>query len=428
MDTNQIVFAQALDKLDAVMSEEALGDEPLPPKTSFYYLSNLFLALLCALTFAVMIVLTVRVSKKVWDQDRVVPFMLIFLDLSLVGSTMFFSWSLIRVYSYPLPEDSYTFICEETIYPYLPVTFLTCAVLLNMNKWIYCLMHINFYGKAHSNVNSSMEEFGPQMIQQNLLKLTVKQQMLNFATIGVVVLYLFYNFSYFLYGCVYHFESQEKYHDRVYKKLEVFTQWTFMTLAFLFIVLGIVLLTKLKRHFPKFYSEHRCLMITATVFLTVPLTFRAVFDTIKVISPDFMAWVDLNYTRNAIYNFFFFLLTTYMPIIGQIMSLVFGFVRHKQERKKRHKKKKAKPSEVAQYEQQTKALLTNGILEDQMVSDEAGGAGGSDYGDENDDDEDDETASGRDFSSNTRSQYSQNNNSRYFDPPIENYRFIEVRN
>ena len=65
-----------------------------------------------------------------------------------------------------------------------------------------------------------------------------------------------------------------------------------MILAFLFIVLGIVLLTKLRRHFPKFFREHRCLMISATVLLTVPLTFRAVFDGIKIISPDFMAWVD----------------------------------------------------------------------------------------------------------------------------------------
>ena len=153
--------------------------------------------------------------------------------------------------------------------------------------------------------------------------------MLNFATVGVIGLYLFYNFSYFFYGCIYRFETKDIYYDKVYKNLEVFTQWTFMILAFLFLVMGVVVLTKLKRHFPMFFGEHRCLMITATVLLTVPLTFRAVFDGIKVISPSFIIWVDENYTRNAIYNFCFFLLTTYLPIIGQIMSLVFGFVRHR---------------------------------------------------------------------------------------------------
>ena len=151
--------------------------------------------------------------------------------------------------------------------------------------------------------------------------------MLNYATIGVIILYLFYNFSYFFYGCIYHFKDPDNYYDKVYKNLEVFTQWTFMILAFVFIVLGIVLLTKLKRHFSKFYEEHRCLMITATILLTVPLTFRAVFDGIKVVSPKFMDWVNEDYERNALYNFFFFILTTYLPIMGQIMSLVFGFVR-----------------------------------------------------------------------------------------------------
>ena len=153
--------------------------------------------------------------------------------------------------------------------------------------------------------------------------------MLNYATVGVTALYLFYNFSYFFYGCFFQWNDLNKYNDKVYHNLEVFTQWTFMILSFLFIILGIVLLTKLKRHFPKFYSEHRCLMVTATLLLTVPLTFRAIFDGIKLISPEFLEWVDQDYERNAIYNFLFFLLTTYMPIIGQIMSLVFGFVRHR---------------------------------------------------------------------------------------------------
>ena len=97
----------------------------------------------------------------------------------------------------------------------------------------------------------------------------------------------------------------------------------------LFIVTGFILISKLKSNFPLFYKEFRCIMITATCLLTLPLTFRAIFDGVKLGSPDFMNWVDDNYKRNAIYNFFFFLLTTYLPIVGQIMSLVFGFLRHR---------------------------------------------------------------------------------------------------
>ena len=159
--------------------------------------------------------------------------------------------------------------------------------------------------------------------------------MLNYATIGVVILYLFYNFSFFFYGCLHRFDDFDKYYDKVYSNLEEFTSWTFMVLAFLFVGLGFVLLTKLKRHAPAFYGEHRCLMIWATILLTVPLTFRAVFDFIKLVKPEFLTWVNEDYTRNAVYNFFFFLLTTYLPIMGQIMSLVFGFVRHRQGKMKK---------------------------------------------------------------------------------------------
>ena len=115
----------------------------------------------------------------------------------------------------------------------------------------------------------------------------------------------------------------------------MFTQVVFTLLAVLFITLGIVLIRKLKKYFPLFYSQFRKLMITATVFLTVPLTFRAIFDGIKLVDPDFMEWIDADYTRNAIYNFFFFILTTYLPIMGQIMSLVFGYVRHSQSKKRK---------------------------------------------------------------------------------------------
>ena len=71
-------------------------------------------------------------------------------------------------------------------------------------------------------------------------------------------------------------------------------------------------------------------MIIATILLTIPLTTRAIFDMIKLIFPSFMVAVDDNYNANASYNLIFFMLTTYLPVVCQITSLVFGFVRHKQ--------------------------------------------------------------------------------------------------
>lgn len=113
---------------------------------------------------------------------------------------LFFSWSLYRVYSHPWKsDDSPTALCETTIFPYLPVIFLTCAVLLNINKWIYCLMHITFYSKG-ATVGISQS-----VVASNINKLSVNKQMLNYGTIGVIVLYLGFNVVYFFYGCLHAF-------------------------------------------------------------------------------------------------------------------------------------------------------------------------------------------------------------------------------
>jgi len=81
-------------------------------------------------------------------------------------------------------------------------------------------------------------------------------------------------------------------------------------------VIGIILIRKLKNAFKLFYEEFRTVMLAATYFLTVPLTFRAVFDGIKIISPDFLEYINESYFRNSLYNLFFFVFTTYLPIIG----------------------------------------------------------------------------------------------------------------
>lgn len=105
-------------------------------------------------------------------------------------------------------------MCEKTVLPYVPVVFLTCAVLLNVNKWIYCLMHINFYsGTGQVDQNRAISNGTPGMMRLNLHK-----KILNYATIGVIALYLIYNLSYFLYGCLSEFDEPE-YEKRVYKPL-----------------------------------------------------------------------------------------------------------------------------------------------------------------------------------------------------------------
>ena len=63
--------------------------------------------------------------------------------------------------------------------------------------------------------------------------------------------------------------------------------------------------------------------------LTLPLSFRAVFDALYHNESWSDYWSTNMYTI-AIYNALLFFFGSYVPMLMQIFSLVFGFVRHKQ--------------------------------------------------------------------------------------------------
>ena len=75
-----------------------ITEDAVPSRFSFYYISNVFLCALSALTFAGVIFALHKTVKLVWPKEKVIPVMLLFLSLSLLGSFSFFLWSLLRVY------------------------------------------------------------------------------------------------------------------------------------------------------------------------------------------------------------------------------------------------------------------------------------------------------------------------------------------
>ena len=237
----------------------------------------------------------------------------------------------------------------------------------------------------------------------------------------MICLYLFYNATYFCYGCLYEFESDEEYHQKVYHHLQTFTQILFTSLAISFIVIGIILIKKLKTHFGLFYEQFRTVMLVATYLLTVPLTFRAIFDGIKIISPGFYDWIDLSYFRNALYNFIFFLFSTYLPIIGQIMSLVFGFVRHRQH-KKQGGAKQVRTISAVQTQRQQEAELQEQVRQSSSSEDTGDSEARAQYQYRA------MTATDQDGSVIETTTSHNFDNSRFFDPPVENYRFMAAEN
>ena len=72
----------------------------------------------------------------------------------------------------------------------------------------------------------------------------------------------------------------------------------------------------------------------ANILLTMPLGFRAFFDAMRYDTAWATFWnlsdsADPNMYRLASYNVLLFIFGTYIPMLFQISSLVFGFVRHK---------------------------------------------------------------------------------------------------
>ena len=60
-------------------------DNEYPPRFSWYYLCNLFLAILCGVSTLGMGYVTMKVQRKLWYTEKVIPSMLVFLILGLVS-------------------------------------------------------------------------------------------------------------------------------------------------------------------------------------------------------------------------------------------------------------------------------------------------------------------------------------------------------
>ena len=103
----------------------------------------------------------------------------------------------------------------------------------------------------------------------------------------------------------------------------------YILLAVVFATAGVVLLVQLKKSFPDFYKKYSCLLLTAVIVLSLPLLTRSALDALSTMG-KFSEYIQKEQRRNTTYNMLFFLITTYIPLICQTASLIFGFVRKKQ--------------------------------------------------------------------------------------------------
>ena len=143
-----------------------------------------------------------------------------------------------------------------------------------------------------------------------------------------------------------------------------------------FFCVGVIMNLALKKYFPNFYDNFSCVLWLACLLLTLPLLFRAIINFSLNRSTSFSNWWSSNFVATQT---IYLILTTYIPIVSQMSSLIFGYLRNKQEK----------------------------MSNNQHV---VGMTGGSP----------DDTES--EYTNHLYQSYAASENRGYFDPPIENYR------
>ena len=124
-------------------------------------------------------------------------------------------------------------------------------------------------------------------------------------------------------------EELEELYDTVWNPLTDVIVFGYAILGIIFFIVGWQMLYRLKKYFPEFYGQFGGSLWFANCILTLPLLFRAAINFLNEI-PAFSDYWEVNYYRIVGYNILIFFLGTYIPIVAQISSLIFGFVRHKQ--------------------------------------------------------------------------------------------------
>ena len=100
----------------------------------------------------------------------------------------------------------------------------------------------------------------------------------------------------------------------------------FLILGVGFLIAGVTMLLSLKSHFPNFYYSHRCFLWLACLLLTFPLFLRSGINLAQDISENFRNWF-INSDHWMISNTLYLILSTYIPLLSQVGSLIFGFLR-----------------------------------------------------------------------------------------------------
>ena len=245
--------------------------------------------------------------------------------------------------------------CATSVCAYLPAIGLANAVVLNLNKWVYFKLRINAFIKVgfgcsndedsepdEVNTDSevsvsarhklkqttdvdvdesftSNESAVLDMYEQTNRELKSKQRLNNIVCILLAGAYTTATLVFMIDPCISNsarFNNPNRYLTLIF----------YGVLGFAFMVTGISMNISLQRYFKHFYNMFSYFLWIACFFLTVPLFVRVAMNILLLHVPKFKAWY-LNWNNFTFTNTFYLIFTTYIPIVTQMSSLVFGYLR-----------------------------------------------------------------------------------------------------
>lgn len=125
--------------------------------------------------------------------------------------------------------------------------------------------------------------------------------------------------------------KEHKLIDEENLSFRVWTATCFAIIAVAFLTIGLLLMRRLYVYFPEFYHENKCLLYLATIGLCLPLLLRAVYDYLYLNES-----VKCFFIKNELAsNTFVWVFLDFMPISFQLSSMIFGYIRNKNDKKLR---------------------------------------------------------------------------------------------
>lgn len=108
----------------------------------------------------------------------------------------------------------------------------------------------------------------------------------------------------------------------------------FIVFGLIFGVYGILTNCLLKQHYNQFYEKHKFMLYLATIGLSVPTILRGCLNTMRGLLSNSSAISEWVVANEQLYNLLLYLFGSLIPELFQILTLVFGFIRKKNDKKR----------------------------------------------------------------------------------------------